>query len=126
MLGVSPSCQIGLFLVVNRELFWSVLSFICTVMKFVSSLCVIRWWKSREERNYECVRVDIYANTWHIKERVIHIGDAMRVCTLVSKLCAVNTEGLFRFRAFYLGMIEYDKGMSSVCLISSVWVLSFI
>ena len=56
----------------------------------------------REERNYDCVRVDIYANTWHIKERVIHIGDAMRVCTLVSKLRAVNTKDLSTIGACYL------------------------
>ena len=37
------------------------------------------------------------------------IGAAMRVCTLVSKLRAVNTEDLDTIGAFYLGMIEYDK-----------------
>ena len=68
----------------------------------------------REERKHDRVRVDMYANTWHIKERVVHIGDAMRVCTLVSKLRAVNMTDLCTIGALYLGMIEYGEGVRCV------------
>ena len=38
-------------------------------------------------------------------------GDAMRLCTLVKKLRAVNTADRATIRAFYLGMMEYDNGV---------------
>ena len=54
---------------------------------------------------------DLVAYLGEFVNEQARIGAAMRVCTLVSKLRAVNTKDLSTIGAFYLGMIEYDKGL---------------